>query len=68
MVEAIICALAIKEQKAWGNNHLDQPEKTKSFYLINKPFEERDIRYAMSNSFAFAGHSASVILGKYDNN
>lgn len=64
MVEAVVCVLAIAEKKAWGNNHLEQAEETVSIELLNEPYREMDVRYVMSNSFAFAGHSASIIMGQ----
>lgn len=36
-----------------------------SFFMSDKT-AELDIRYALSNSFAFAGNSASLLLKKYD--
>ena len=33
-------------------------------YTPNKPVQ-RDIDYAMSNSFGFGGHNASIVIRKY---
>ena len=64
MVEAAFCVMAINDKKVWGNNHLNEAEETANAELLNKPYRTKEIRYAMSNSFAFAGHSSSVIIGK----
>ena len=64
MVEAAFCVMAINDKKVWGNNHLTEAEDTENAELLNKPYREKNVRYAMSNSFAFAGHSSSIIIGQ----
>jgi len=64
MVEAAFCVMAINDKKVWGNNHLTEAEDTENAELLNKPYRDKNVRYAMSNSFAFAGHSSSIIIGQ----
>lgn len=63
-VEAIFCLLAIKDQVAPPTINLQTPDPACDLnYTPNTP-QQREIRAAMSNSFGFGGHNASVIVGK----
>ncbi|WP_338556376.1 beta-ketoacyl-[acyl-carrier-protein] synthase family protein [Paenibacillus sp. KS-LC4] len=41
-----------------------QPEPFQHLQIVKGNAEERSIKYAMSNSYAFFGHSASIVVGK----
>ncbi|HBG42654.1 MAG TPA: beta-ketoacyl-[acyl-carrier-protein] synthase II [Porphyromonadaceae bacterium] len=68
-LEALLSILAIRNQTVPPTiNHLegdDDPEiDYKLNFTFNKP-EKRKINAALSNTFGFGGHNASVILKKY---
>jgi 3-oxoacyl-[acyl-carrier-protein] synthase II len=64
-VEAIATALSIKRCVVHPTINLDNPDPECDLdYVPNKPREMR-VRRAMSNSFGFGGHNASVVLGEY---
>lgn len=63
-VELILTALAIKDQVAPPTINLDTPDPACDLdYTPNQP-KEREINVAMSNSFGFGGHNASLVIGK----
>ena len=63
-VEAIFCALAIRDQVAPPTLNLDEPSiETEIDLAPNVPVKRR-IDIALSNSFGFGGTNASLVLGK----
>lgn len=66
MVEAVFCVLSINEKKAWGNNHLTNPEVAEMVELLNEPYRLKNVRNVMSNSFAFAGNSSSIVMSEFN--
>ncbi|HEY2492915.1 MAG TPA: beta-ketoacyl-ACP synthase II [Paenibacillus sp.] len=65
-VEAIICGLSIQNQTLVPTINLDEPDPECDLdYVPNVP-RQADIQVAMSNSFGFGGHNATIILKKYD--
>jgi len=64
-IEAIVAVMAIHKKKIHPSLNLDNPEPGLDFH-IPKTAEERDIRYALSNSFGFGGHNASLVFGRYN--
>ena len=65
-VEAIFCALAIRDQVAPPTLNLDNPSVETAIDLAPGEARKREIRVALSNSFGFGGTNASLILGKMD--
>ncbi|MEY8842447.1 beta-ketoacyl-ACP synthase II, partial [Cribrihabitans sp. XS_ASV171] len=65
-IEAIFSILAIRDQVAPPTINLDNPAVESSVDLAPNAKREREISYAMSNSFGFGGTNASVIFGKAD--
>jgi 3-oxoacyl-[acyl-carrier-protein] synthase II len=66
-VEAIACILAVKNGKVPPTiNHFTDDENIDSGYNLtfNEP-QDRDINAALSNTFGFGGHNASIIVKKY---
>lgn len=65
-VEAIACILAVKNDKIPPtiNHFTDDPEIEKFNFTFNK-MQERVVNAALSNTFGFGGHNASVIFKKY---
>ncbi|MFW2586736.1 beta-ketoacyl-ACP synthase II [Sagittula sp. SSi028] len=65
-IEAIFSILAIRDQVAPPTINLDNPAVETAIDLAPNAKRERDIAYALSNSFGFGGTNASVIFGKVD--
>ena len=63
-VEAIFCALAIRDQVAPATLNLDEPSVESEIDLAPHRPVRRRIDVALSNSFGFGGTNASLILGK----
>lgn len=64
-IEAIACALAIKEGKIPPTiNYEVEDEECDLNYTPNK-MVEREVNNALSNSLGFGGHNASILLKKY---
>jgi 3-oxoacyl-[acyl-carrier-protein] synthase II len=63
-VEAIFCALAIRDQVAPGTLNLENPSVESEIDLAPLKPVKRKIDVALSNSFGFGGTNASLILGK----
>lgn len=62
-VELIFCVQALRDSVVPPTINLDSPDPDCDLdYTPNQP-RERKIRAAMSNSFGFGGHNASVIVG-----
>jgi len=63
-IEAIFSILAIRDQVAPPTINLDNPAVETKLDLAPNAKREREVRYALSNSFGFGGTNASVIFGK----
>lgn len=64
-IELILCAKALMNGVVPPTINLTDPDPECDLdYTPNKPVE-RDLTYAMSNSFGFGGHNASIILKKF---
>jgi 3-oxoacyl-[acyl-carrier-protein] synthase II len=66
-VEAIASILALQNGiiPPTINHFTDDPEIDPKLDFTFNVAKERDIQYALSNTFGFGGHNASVILKKY---
>ena len=65
-VEAIFCALAIRDGVAPPTLNLDDPSVETAIDLVPHKARKRPIRAAMSNSFGFGGTNAALILTAAD--
>ena len=65
-IEAIATVLALKEQKVPPTINTTEiiPEFSESFHFPMGKFEEKKMEYAMSNTFGFGGHIATIVLKK----
>ena len=61
-VEAIFCALAIRDQVAPPTLNLDNPDVETTIDLVPHKAKKMAIKTAMSNSFGFGGTNAALIL------
>jgi len=65
-VEAVITALTIKHGMIPPTINLEYPDPECDLdYVPNKP-RQADVRVAMSNSFGFGGHNATIVLKKVE--
>jgi 3-oxoacyl-[acyl-carrier-protein] synthase II len=65
-IELILATKAILEGVIPPTSNLDEPDPECDLdYTPNVP-KQRDITYAMSNSFGFGGHNASIIVRKFE--
>ncbi len=68
VIEAIACILAVKHDivPPTINHFTDDPAfDPKLNFTFNKA-EKREVRAALSNTFGFGGHNASVVFRKID--
>ncbi|MDE6288633.1 MAG: beta-ketoacyl-ACP synthase II [Muribaculaceae bacterium] len=69
-IEAMFSALAIRDNIVPPTiNHEEGDEDEEIDYSLNFTFnkaQERPVRVAMSNSFGFGGHNATVVLKEYE--
>ncbi len=65
-VEAILCALTLRDGIVAPTINYEKPDPNCDLdYVPNTP-RKADVRIAMSNSFGFGGHNATLILQRYD--
>ncbi len=66
-IEAIACVLAVKNDivPPTINHFTDDPALDNKLNLTFNTAQKREIRAALSNTFGFGGHNASVIVKKY---
>jgi 3-oxoacyl-[acyl-carrier-protein] synthase II len=60
----VVTVKALLEQTVHPTINLENPEPDLGFHVPKKA-EKHAIHKAISNSFGFGGHNASIILGKY---
>lgn len=63
-VEAIFCALAMRDGVAPPTINLDEPARETAVDLAPRAARERRIDLAMTNSFGFGGTNATLVLGR----
>jgi 3-oxoacyl-[acyl-carrier-protein] synthase II len=63
-VEAVVTALAVQRNLIPPTINLDTPDPECDLDYTPHKAKERKITYAMSNSFGFGGHNASLLLKK----
>ncbi len=66
-IEAVFSTLAVKERKLPPtiNYEVEDPECDLD-YIANESREAPDLRVAISNSFGFGGHNASIVIRSFD--
>jgi 3-oxoacyl-[acyl-carrier-protein] synthase II len=66
-LEAIACIMAVNQDivPPTINHFTDDPELDPKLNFTFKTAQKRTVRAALSNTFGFGGHNASVILKKY---
>ncbi|CAG0951381.1 partial 3-oxoacyl-[acyl-carrier-protein] synthase II, partial [Anaerolineae bacterium] len=64
-VELVATALAIKNDLAPPTRNLDNPDPACDLDYVPHVAKQAKINVALSNSFGFGGHNATVALGKF---
>jgi 3-oxoacyl-[acyl-carrier-protein] synthase II len=65
-IEAIITAMVIQQGVIPPTINLDSPDPECDLDYTPNQARQKPVRIAMSNSFGFGGHNASIILGRFD--
>ena len=65
VIELASIIMAIKNKKYIPMPKLEMPIEKKNISMMPHT-DELDMEYALSNSFAFAGNSASILIKRYD--
>ena len=65
-LEAVVAALAIRDNIAPPTLNLDNPEVETRIDLVPKTARKRRIDVALSNSFGFGGTNASLVLKRFE--
>jgi len=65
-IETIMCALAIQRGEIPPTINYENPDPECDLNYIPNKAINREVRVAMSNSFGFGGHNATVILKKFE--
>jgi 3-oxoacyl-[acyl-carrier-protein] synthase II len=65
-VEAVICGLTITRGLIPPTINLDQQDPECDLDYVPNVARKADVRIAMSNSFGFGGHNATIIMKKFE--
>ncbi|MFD1178092.1 beta-ketoacyl-ACP synthase II [Paenibacillus puldeungensis] len=65
-VEAVICALTIQNGVIAPTINLEHPDPECDLDYVPNEARHADVKVAMSNSFGFGGHNATIILKKFE--
>ena len=67
IIEAIVCIMAVKNDivPPTINHETKDPEIDEKLNLTLNKAQKRTVNYALSNTFGFGGHNASVLFKKY---
>lgn len=65
-VEAVILALTLTNGMIPPTINLENPDPECDLDYVPNKARQADVRVAMSNSFGFGGHNATIILKKYE--
>lgn len=65
-IESIFTAMSIIEKKIPPTKNLSQQDVDVNFSHVMETYIEKDVNYAMCNSFGFGGTNASLIFSRYE--
>jgi 3-oxoacyl-[acyl-carrier-protein] synthase II len=63
-MEALICVKALAEQTIPPTINYETPDPDCDLDYVPNQVRQAELRYAMSNSFGFGGHNATIVLGR----
>jgi 3-oxoacyl-[acyl-carrier-protein] synthase II len=68
VIESIVCIMAVKNDIVPPTiNHVtDDPNIDNKLNLTFNKAQKRKVNYALTNTFGFGGHNASVLFKKYE--
>jgi len=65
-IEAVVCALSIKTGKIHPTINLETPDPECDLDYVPNKMRDKQIKYALSNSFAFGNNNACLLFKKYE--
>ncbi|NLH06034.1 MAG: beta-ketoacyl-ACP synthase II [Chloroflexi bacterium] len=65
-LEALACVMAIQTNCIPPTINYENPDPELDLDYVPNEARSVDVRIAMSNSFGFGGHNASLVIGRYD--
>ena len=65
-VEAIVCALAIKDGYIPATINYENPDPDCDLDIVPNKGRKQEAKATMSNSLGFGGHNATIVLKKYE--
>jgi 3-oxoacyl-[acyl-carrier-protein] synthase II len=67
IIESIVCIMAVKNDivPPTINHETEDPEIDNKLNLTLNKAQKREVNYALSNTFGFGGHNASLLVKKY---
>lgn len=65
-IEAVICALTVQNGMITPTINLQDPDPECDLDYVPNTKRAADVQYALSNSFGFGGHNATIILKKHE--
>jgi 3-oxoacyl-[acyl-carrier-protein] synthase II len=65
-IEAVICGLSILHSELAPTINLEKPDVECDLDYVPNVSRKADVNIAMSNSFGFGGHNATIILKKFE--
>lgn len=65
-VEAIVTALSLKESFVTPTIHYQVQDEDCDLDIVANKGRTADVKYALSNSFGFGGHNASIVLKRFE--
>ncbi len=67
-VESIICTLAVQQNiiPATINTTVLDPALPEGMHIVTGQSLQKEVKYALNNTFGFGGHTASTIFKKYE--
>ena len=64
-IELVVCAKTVEDQRIAPTINLQHPDPDCDLDYTPNVARDRQVNYAMSNSFGFGGHNACVVVGRY---
>ena len=65
-VETIVCALTIRDGMVAPTINYEHPDPECDLNYVPNAARKADVRVAMSNSFGFGGHNATIVLRRFE--
>ncbi len=65
-IEAVACSLVVKNGVVPPTINLEIPDTECDLNYVPNNAVQKDIRFALSNSFGFGGHNASILIKRFE--